>query len=144
MDDDRDLQRFVEAQRGCYDEVLAELRQGRKRTHWMWFVFPQLEGLGHSATARHFALRDMREARAYAAHALLGARLRECVALSLAIEPAEASAVFGTPDDLKLRSCLTLFDHAVPDEPLFRDALEHWFEGQRDPRTLALLGEQAP
>lgn len=144
MADDRDLQRFVDAQHGCYDAVLAELRQGRKRTHWMWFVFPQLAGLGHSPMARRYSLRDLQEARAYAAHPLLGARLRECVELSVAIEPAEASAVFGTPDDLKLRSCLTLFQRAVPDEPLFRDALEHWFGGRPDPRTLELLGEPAP
>ena len=123
-----------------YAAVQAELQAGRKRSHWMWFIFPQAAGLGHSAMARHYALAGLAEAQAYLAHPLLGARLHECSALALAV-PGGASAltVFGSPDDLKFRSCMTLFARAAPAEEIFNACLERYFGGQPDPRTLALL-----
>lgn len=138
MNDPWNLQRFLDAQATVYDAVVDELRDGRKASHWMWFVFPQLRGLGHSATAQHYGLASLDEARAYLAHPLLGERLRECTRLALRAGD-DAHALFGSPDDLKFRSCLTLFHHAAPDEALFADALDHYFEGAADPRTQALL-----
>jgi uncharacterized protein (DUF1810 family) len=135
------LQRFVEAQARVYDRVVEELRQGRKQSHWMWFIFPQLRGLGRSETARFYGLAGLDEARAYLAHPLLGPRLRACVGLMNAIEGANARAVLGSPDDLKFRSCLTLFEAADPGEPAFRGALDRYFEGGRDRATLDLLKE---
>ena len=135
-----DLQRFVDAQEGVIDEVRAELRAGRKRSHWMWFVFPQLQGLGTSAMAQHYGIASLDEAHAYLAHPVLGERLRECCALMLAVPARSAHEILGSPDDLKFRSCLTLFALAAPQEPLFRDGLERFFGGQPDPRTQALCG----
>ena len=136
---DHDLQRFVQAQEPRMDDVLAELAAGRKRTHWMWFVFPQLRGLGHSQMAWHFGLQSRGEAAAYLAHPLLGPRLRECVELVLAVDGRSAHAVFGSPDDLKLRSCLTLFCEIDGVDGVFGKALEKYFDGQPDPATLQLL-----
>lgn len=138
-DDPYDLQRFVRAQEPVYAQVLAELAEGRKRSHWMWFVFPQLRGLGRSATAQHFGLASRAEAAAYGRHPLLGSRLRECTALVLALQGRSATQVFGPPDDLKFRSSMTLFAQVVPGEPAFRAALDRYFGGQADARTLALL-----
>ena len=138
MNDD-DLQRFVQAQEPRMDDVLAELAAGRKRTHWMWFVFPQLRGLGHSQMAWHFGLQSRGEAAAYLAHPLLGPRLRECVELVLAVEGRSAHAIFGSPDDLKLRSCLTLFREIDGVDGVFGQALDKYFDGQPDPATLQLL-----
>ena len=138
MNDD-DLQRFVQAQEPRMDDVLAELAAGRKRTHWMWFVFPQLRGLGHSQMAWHFGLQSRGEAVAYLAHPLLGPRLRECVELVLAVEGRSAHAIFGSPDDLKLRSCLTLFREIDGVDGVFGQALDKYFDGQPDPATLQLL-----
>jgi len=137
--DTHDLRRFVEAQTPVREQVRAELAAGSKRSHWMWFVFPQLRGLGRSDLARHFGIGSRDEARAYARHPLLGAWLRECTALVLAVEGKTALQIFGSPDDLKFRSSMTLFAAVVPDEPLFRQALERYFGGEGDPRTLALL-----
>jgi uncharacterized protein (DUF1810 family) len=137
------LERFVTAQDRVYTDVLAELRASAKRSHWMWFVFPQLAGLGSSSTARHYGLRDAAEARAYLTHPLLGPRLLECTRLVLDAPARNIDAFFGYPDDLKLRSCLTLFAHLAPDEPLFTAALARWFNGERDPRTLELLAPQS-
>src|SRR5512135_3336619 len=134
-----DLQRFLDAQAPVMDAVMAELRAGEKRTHWMWFVFPQLAGLGHSPTARFYALAGRAEAEAYLAHPVLGARLRDCVEAVLAVEGRDAHAIFGSPDDLKFRSCLTLFDAIAPGETLFRRALEKLYPAGPDPLTLALL-----
>lgn len=134
-----DLEKFVAAQAPLYESVLAELRAGRKRTHWMWFVFPQIAGLGRSATARHYALASLSEAQAYLAHALLGARLRQCCALVLAVEGRSAHEVFGDPDELKFRSCLTLFAAAAPGEAVFAQCLEKYFGGVLDAGTLALI-----
>ena len=138
MNDD-DLQRFVQAQEARMDDVLAELAAGRKRTHWMWFVFPQLRGLGHSQMAWHFGLQSRGEAAAYLAHPLLGPRLRECVELVLAVDGRSAHAVFGSPDDLKLRSCLTLFREIDGIDGVFGKALDKYFDGQPDAATLQLL-----
>ena len=132
------LDRFIEAQASVYTAALAELKGGRKRTHWMWFVFPQLAGLGRSETARYYGIRSLDEARAFAAHPVLGARLREATAAAVA-SGAEASTVFGYPDDLKFRSCMTLFAHAAPDARLFTDALQAMCGGEADPATNALL-----
>jgi len=133
------LGRFVSAQDSAYSRVVAELRAGRKHTHWMWFVFPQVSGLGYSATAREFAIASLAEAKAYLARPLLGTRLRECTQLVLAVEGQSALAIFGTPDDLKFRSSMTLFAHAAPHETLFRDALVKYFDGEDDPATLERL-----
>ena len=133
------LERFVEAQRPVYQDVLAELRAGRKRTHWMWFIFPQISGLGRSAIAQRFAIASLDEARAYLAHPVLGPRLRECAAAVLAIEGRSATDIFGEPDDRKLRSSLTLFARAAPDEPIFSECLRRYFGGTEDPETIARL-----
>ena len=135
-----DLGRFTGAQDSVYDRVLAELRDGRKRTHWMWFVFPQIDGLGHSSTARHYAIKSMAEARAYLDHTVLGKRLRECAEVLLAVEGRSASEIFGYPDDLKLCSSMTLFARAAGPGSVFERVLERYHDGEEDPRTLELLG----
>lgn len=134
-----DLQRFVDAQDTVYDTVRAELSAGHKRSHWMWYIFPQLAGLGRSETARHYALSGVEEAQAYLAHPLLGQRLEECCKILTDIEGRTASAIFGYPDDLKLHSSLILFAQAAPDQPLFGACLAKYFNGQRDAATLQLL-----
>lgn len=134
-----DLQRFISAQDRVYGEVLAELRAGRKRTHWMWFVFPQFAGLGHSTMAQHYAIKSREEACAYLRDATLGERLRQCTQLVLAVNNRPIGAILEPPDDLKFRSCMTLFDSVAPVETLFKQALDRYFAGQADPRTLALL-----
>jgi uncharacterized protein (DUF1810 family) len=139
------LQRFVSAQEHVYTQVVAELRAGKKLTHWMWFIFPQLAGLGSSPTAQLYAITSLDEARAYLAHPVLGARLRECTALVNAIPVSETSAarglsdIFGYPDDLKFHSSMTLFALASDAEQVFVDALEKYFSSERDRATLALL-----
>jgi len=135
MDDPFDLQRFVAAQAPVYAQVAAELAAGRKRSHWMWFVFPQLKGLGRSAMAQHYGIASPAEARAYWAHPLLGPRLAQCTGLVLAIDGLSVHEIFGSPDDLKFRSCMTLFAQATS-EPLFTRALEKYFGGEADPRTV--------
>ena len=140
MKDSFELQRFVDAQAPVYDAVLGELRASRKRTHWMWFVFPQLAGLGHSAMAERFAIASTSEALAYLAHPVLGPRLRDCTALVVEVEGRSVTEIFGSPDDLKLRSSMTLFALVAPDEPVFDACLRKYFGGTRDPRTLALIG----
>ena len=133
------LDRFVTAQDPILDQVRGELRCGAKRSHWMWFVFPQLRGLGHSPIAQHYALASLQEAGAYLQHPVLGPRLLGCTALVLAVPDRSAHAIFGSPDDLKFRSCMTLFAEAAPGQPEFQDALDHYFGGKPDPRTLDLL-----
>ena len=137
-----DLERFVRAQdeRGTYDSALAELRAGRKRSHWMWFVFPQVAGLGHSPTAQAFAIRDLTEARAYVHHDVLGPRLLECCRALLDLDDdLTAEQVLGGTDAMKLRSSMTLFALADPDEPTYDAVLARFFDGERDERTPALL-----
>jgi uncharacterized protein (DUF1810 family) len=135
------LERFVAAQDagGTFDRALTELRNGRKTTHWMWFVFPQIAGLGHSATARRYAIESLDEARAYLAHPALGPRLREATAALLATRAPGAHEVFGGIDAVKLRSSMTLFERADPQEAAFGAVLDRWFAGERDPATLQRL-----
>ncbi len=140
MEDPYDLERFVAAQRPVYAQVLRELGDGRKRSHWMWFVFPQLRGLGTSPMAVRYALGSLAEARAFLDHPLLGPRLRACTRLVLDCGAASAGAVFGPPDDLKFRSSMTLFAAAAPQETVFAQALARLCGGERDALTLARLG----
>jgi uncharacterized protein (DUF1810 family) len=133
------LSRFIQAQAGLYPEVLAELRRGKKRTHWMWFIFPQIEGLGYSATSRRYAIKSLEEARRYLAHSVLGPRLRECAATVLALEGRSAAEIFGFPDDLKLKSSMTLFASVAGPGSVFGRVLDKYFQGEQDSRTLQLL-----
>ena len=137
-DDPFDLQRFVDAQNPVIDDVLSELRAGRKRSHWMWFVFPQIEGLGSSPMAQKYAIRSRAEVKAYLKHPVLGDRLRECVRLVVATSRPIAE-VFGHPDDMKFRSCMTLFAAVAPAEAVFAEALDRCCGGVRDPATLEKL-----
>ncbi len=139
MPDAFNLQRFVDAQAPVYGEVCAELRAGRKATHWMWFVFPQIVGLGHSPMARLYAIGSATEASAYLAHPRLGPRLRECTDLVLRIEGRSAHEIFGSPDDLKFRSSMTLFGAVAGDPALFDAALQKYFSGRGDARTREIL-----
>jgi uncharacterized protein (DUF1810 family) len=139
MNDIHDLERFVAAQAPVYETVLAELRAGRKRTHWMWFIFPQLAGLGRSAMAQKYAIATLDEASAYLAHPVLGARLRECCSLVAGHNGVSANQLFGEPDDMKFRSSMTLFARAAPGEHLFTLCLEKYFGAVADGTTLALL-----
>ena len=143
MTDPFDLERFVDAQSAVYTRVLAELRRGRKQSHWMWFIFPQLAGLGHSAMAQRFAIASTQEAAAYLAHGILGPRLLECTALVNAVEGRTITEILGSPDDLKFCSSMTLFA-AVSDETEFARAIAKYYGGTRDRRTLDLLQSQRP
>ena len=138
MIDSFDLERFVQAQETVYSRVVVELREGRKRSHWMWFIFPQIAGLGFSAMAQRYAITSREEADAYLSHALLGPRLITCTNLVLAVKDRSINAILGAPDDVKFRSSMTLFA-AVSDEPIFRDALAKYFAGERDRATLDIL-----
>jgi uncharacterized protein (DUF1810 family) len=140
VEDPYDLQRFVAAQKDVYPEVCAELDSGRKSTHWMWFIFPQVHGLGASPISRRFAIASLDEARAYLEHPVLGQRLRDCTQRVQAIEGRTARQIFGSPDDLKFRSCLTLFAHASGHEQLFEAALRKYYGCEYDDRTVELLG----
>ncbi|GJE70251.1 DUF1810 domain-containing protein [Methylorubrum podarium] len=142
MDDAFDLNRFVEAQDGVYEGALAELRGGRKRSHWMWFVFPQIAGLGSSAMARRYAIASLAEAQAYLAHPLLGDRLRTCTRAANAWADRSAHALFGAPDDVKFRSSMTLFAQADPEAADFTRALATFFAGEPDPLTLEKLSRR--
>lgn len=137
--DSHNLGRFVQAQDPVYADVLAELGRGRKSSHWIWFIFPQLAGLGQSSLSRRFAISNLAEARAYLAHPVLGARLRECTDLVNRVEGRAIRAVFGSPDDLKFHSSMTLFHRAAPSEVAFHTALQRYFGGGLDARTLSLL-----
>lgn len=134
-----DLARFVAAQDPIIDRALAELRAGRKRSHWMWFVFPQIAGLGHSDMARRYAIASLGEARAYLAHPVLGPRLEACTRAVLSLEDRSVCDIFGFPDDRKFHSSMTLFAHAAPANDLFRDALNKYFGGEWDKATLERL-----
>ena len=134
--DPHGLKRFVDAQEPVYQEVLEELRAGKKRSHWIWFIFPQIAGLGSSPTAQRYAIASIDEALAYLGHPILGARLRECTAIVNQIEGRTVSEIFGWPDDMKFRSCMTLFAQATTDNQVFRDGLEKYFSGEADQQTL--------
>jgi uncharacterized protein (DUF1810 family) len=138
--DPHDLNRFLEAQVSAHERALAEVRAGRKRSHWMWYVFPQLEGLGASDMARRYAIKSRAEAEAYLNHPVLGPRLVECAEAALAVEGRSALEVFGSPDDLKLRSCATLFAAVSPPGSVFERLLDKYYGGRRDEKTLRLLG----
>lgn len=135
-----DLNRFLRAQEGDYERALAEVRGGRKRSHWMWYVFPQFEGLGWSPTSQRYSIKSLAEARAYLSHPVLGPRLIEVMEAALSVEGRSAHEIFGSPDDLKLRSCATLFATVLPAGSVFHRLLDKYFQGEPDPKTLRLLG----
>jgi uncharacterized protein (DUF1810 family) len=139
MTDIYNLQRFLDAQERVYDAVLAELRAGRKSSHWIWFIFPQIAGLGHSAMAQQFAIGSLDEAKAYLQHPVLGPRLRACTQLVLDVNGRSAEEIFGYPDHLKFRSCMTLFLTAATDNTIFKAALLKYFDGKPDQLTLNVL-----
>ena len=138
-DDPFDLSRFMSVQESIYDSVLAELRSGRKRTHWMWYIFPQIDGLGYSTASKHYAIKSIEEARQYLNHPVLGIRLLECAETVLTIEGRSTSEIFGYPDDLKLKSSMTLFACVADPRSVFVRILDKYFHGERDARTLHLL-----
>ncbi len=138
--DPNELNRFISAQDGIYDRVLAELRGGQKRTHWMWYIFPQIDGLGHSPTTRHYAIKSVEEARRYLSHPVLGARLVECAEAVLAVQGLSASNIFGHPDDWKLQSSMTLFALVAEPHSVFERVLDKYSQGKRDARTLQIVG----
>ena len=134
------LDRFLEAQRGDYAAALAEVRRGRKTSHWMWYIFPQIAGLGQSSTARYYSIRDLEEAREYYAHPVLGQRLREISGALLELRGSDPVAVFGGIDSMKLKSSMTLFAVAAPDDSLFQQVLDKYYGGEQDTLTLCILG----
>ncbi len=135
-----DLTRFVQAQKADYGQALLEIKSGRKRSHWMWYIFPQIDGLGSSPTSRLYSIKSMDEAAAYLAHPILGLRLRECAEAALCVERRSAHEIFGSPDDMKLRSCATLFAVVSPPGSAFHRILDKYFQGKPDRRTLLLIG----
>jgi uncharacterized protein (DUF1810 family) len=138
--DPHNLNRFVQAQADDYEQALAEIRSGRKQSHWMWYIFPQFDGLGFSSTAKRYAIKSVAEAQAYLGHPVLGPRLRECAEAVLSVEGRSALEIFGSPDDLKLRSCATLFAYVSPTGSVFHRLLDKYYQGERDSKTLSLLG----
>ena len=142
MHDPYDLNRFVEAQKDDYERALSEIVSGRKRTHWMWYVFPQIDGLGFSAISRRFAIKGIEEARAYLDHPVLGPRLIESVEAAIGVDGRSATEIFGSPDDLKLKSCATLFAHILPPGSVFDRLLSKYYSGERDAKTLSRLNPQ--
>jgi uncharacterized protein (DUF1810 family) len=138
-DDPFDLARFTSAQEAVYDRALAEIRSGQKRSHWMWFIFPQIDGLGFSSTARRYAIKSPDEARQYLAHPVLGSRLRACAEGVLAVEGRSAFEIFGSPDDLKLKSCMTLFESVAGQGSVFGQVLDKYYQGRRDTKTQEML-----
>ncbi|MCA0899890.1 MULTISPECIES: DUF1810 domain-containing protein [Microbulbifer] len=139
MNDPHNLQRFLDTQASCYPEALAEIHAGNKHTHWMWFIFPQIDGLGRSSTARHYAIKSRDEAEAYLAHPILGTRLRECCAALLAVKGRSAHQIFGSPDDMKLKSSMTLFTVVAGQRSEFMQVLQRYYCGELDTVTLELL-----
>ena len=139
MEDPFDLGRFLSAQAAMYPQVLAELKAGEKLSHWIWFIFPQMKGLGYSSQSVYYGIGSLQEAREYWGHPVLGPRLEECTRLVLAIEKRSIEQILGYPDDLKFRSSMTLFARAVPENTIFSDALKKYFNGESDRRTLELL-----
>lgn len=144
MTDDHNLQRFLDAQEGVYATVVEELRSGRKSSHWIWFIFPQITGLGRSGMAQKFAIASFDEAKAFLQHPVLGPRLRECTQLVLNVDGRSAEEIFSYPDNLKFRSCLTLFITATTDNTIFKDALLKYFDGKPDTVTLDILTQHKP
>ncbi len=143
-DDPHDLDRFVRAQEDDYEQALAELTSGRKESHWMWYIFPQFDGLGFSSTSKRYAIKSVEEAKAYLAHPLLGPRLLACAGVVVRTEGRSAHDIFGSPDDMKLKSCATLFASVSPDGSVFDQLLAKYYRGERDPKTLRLLNAAKP
>jgi uncharacterized protein (DUF1810 family) len=143
QNDPFNLERFISAQKSDYETALGELKRGKKLTHWMWYIFPQVVGLGHSATSKHYAIRSKAEARQYLEHPVLGTRLLECAKILLDLEGRSASEIFGYPDDLKLKSSMTLFAYVTNTESMFAGVLDKYFEGKRDLKTISLLDQLA-
>jgi uncharacterized protein (DUF1810 family) len=141
--DPNDLNRFIKAQEGVYERALAELRSGLKRSHWMWYIFPQIEGLGHSPTTRIYSIKSLEEARQYLGHPVLGVRLVECTEAVLAVQGQSASDIFGHPDDWKLQSSMTLFELVAGPESVFEHVLDKYYDGKRDSRTLQIVGKRS-
>ena len=139
-----DLDRFISAQEGIYESVLAELQNGEKRSHWMWFIFPQIDGLGFSATTKYYSIKNKEEARHYLNHPVLGPRLLQCTELLLAIEGKSVREIFDFPDDKKLKSSMTLFATVSDPDSVFAHVLEKYFGGERDERTTSLLDNSSP
>ncbi len=142
--DPDNLARFIGAQEKVYETVLAELRSGSKRTHWMWFIFPQIDGLGRTPTAKYYSIKSWEEAQRYLDHPILGARLLECAGIVLAVDGRSALEIFGSPDNLKLKSSMTLFASVTDVQTVFVRVLDKYFDGERDQRTLDLLGSRTP
>jgi uncharacterized protein (DUF1810 family) len=138
--DPHNLNRFVQAQEDDYDQALSEIRSGRKRSHWIWYIFPQFDGLGFSSTSKRYAIKSVEEAKAYLGHPILGPRLIECALEVLQVEGRSAFEIFGSPDDMKLRSCATLFACVSPVGSVFDRLLGEYYQGERDKKTLQLLG----
>ena len=138
------LNRFVEAQEEVYDQALAEIRSGQKRSHWMWFIFPQFDGLGFSATSKRYSIKSLAEAEAYLRHPVLGPRLQECCEAALSVSGRSAFEIFGSPDEMKLQSCATLFALVSAPDSVFRRLLDRYFHGERDDTTLRLIGLRSP
>jgi uncharacterized protein (DUF1810 family) len=139
--DPYDLDRFERAQVGDYEQAVSEIMTGRKRTHWMWYIFPQLDGLAFSSTSKRYSIKSIDEARAYLDHPVLGPRLLKCAEAAVNVEGKSATAIFGSPDDLKLQSCATLFECVSPPNSVFDRILEKYYGGERDGKTLRLLGK---
>ena len=139
MPEPYDLQRFVRAQEGDYNAALAEIRGGRKRSHWMWYIFPQFDGLGMSPTSRQYSVKSLAEAKAFLSHPVLGPRLLECAEAALAVDGRTAEEIFGYPDDMKLRSCATLFAAVSPADSVFHRIIDKYFHGEADAKTLRLI-----
>ena len=138
--DTHDLNRFVQAQEDDYERALSEVKSGRKRSHWMWYIFPQFDGLGFSATSRRYSIKSVAEAKAYLNHPVLGSRLTECAEPTLRVSERSAYEIFGSPDDMKLMSCATLFAYVSPPGSVFHRLLDKYFQGKYDHKTLGLLG----
>jgi uncharacterized protein (DUF1810 family) len=135
------LNRFLRAQENDYEQAFSELERGRKRTHWMWYIFPQIDGLAFSSTSKHYSIKSLEEAKAYLEHPVLGPRLLECAEAVVRVEGRTAREIFGSPDDLKLRSCATLFAYVAPPDSVFDRVLSKYYRNERDEKTLRLLGE---
>jgi uncharacterized protein (DUF1810 family) len=142
MSEPHSLSRFIDAQERDYQSALAEIKAGQKRSHWMWYVFPQYDGLGFSSTSKHFSIKSLAEAAAYLDHPILGPRLRECVDALLVVTGRSAHQIFGTPDDMKLKSSTTLFTHISPEGSVFEQVLDGYFGGQRDLKTTELVRDE--
>jgi uncharacterized protein (DUF1810 family) len=143
-EDEYELGRFLQAQADDYERALLEIRDGRKRTHWMWYIFPQFDGLAFSSTSKYYSIKSVEEARAYLGHPLLGPRLLECAEAVVGVQGRSASQIFGSPDDLKLRSCATLFACVSPPGSVFDRLLKKYYRGERDTKTLRLLDIGGP